>query len=133
MNEQYDRPMPNNFSGEVKKVGSTIKIHSMNASVPNQYRGHWIFSIDRADTPFKTKYTGYYGLGAVKDYRNVFHKKEQSVALQLLKENKINELITALYSCEEKIYDNYLELKYGAWNKFEAGIADDVQKIVVKP
>jgi len=49
-----------------------------------------------------------------------------------LKEKKISELVTALYSCEDKIEDDTLILKYGAWSKFEAGIADDVQRLDVK-
>ena len=61
----YDRPMPNKFNGDIRMLQSEIKITSANDKLPNSYMGHYIFNIKRADRPFRTTYTGYYGLGAV--------------------------------------------------------------------
>ena len=40
--------------------------------------------------------------------------------------------MTALYTCEEMIEENELVLKYGGWNKREAGVADDLHTIDAK-
>jgi hypothetical protein len=97
----YQAPRPNIMQGRIRRLDSEIKIHSpIDAKLPNIYQGHYIFSIDKADRPFRSTYTGYYGLGVNKNFKN---SHEGNVAYQLLKEKKIDHLVTALLSCEETI------------------------------
>lgn len=106
------------MQGRIRKLDSEIKIHSaspIDAKLPNIYQGHYIFSIDKADRPFKSTYTGYYGLGVNKNFKN---SHEGNVAYQLLKEKKIDHLVTSLYSCEEKInYTPEAELLHSRWTE----------------
>jgi len=61
--------MPNKLSGDIKEIVPDVDNNSMDIRGPYHANGHYVFSIKRADRPFKSKYTGYYGLGAVKDFK----------------------------------------------------------------
>ena len=52
-----------------------------------------------------------------------------------MKEKKIEQMLTALYSCEDSIKhdtEDWMTLKYGGFSKQEAAIADDVTKLEVR-
>jgi len=140
MDTWFKYPKPNILSGKLKKLESQIKIDSgeinpttKTADEQNIYEGHIIYSIEHADRPFRSTYTGYYGLGVNNDFN---HPHESNLAYQLLKDKKIDHLVTSLFSCEDMHVDkdkdgHYFVLKYGGFSKLEAGIVDDVAKLEV--
>ena len=118
---------PNKFEGKVQKV-PLLSLETRAEGVFNLYHNYYMFNVANADVPFKSTYTGFFGLGPSKSFDEESREK-WSVAYHMKKQNKISELVTSLYSCEETIKDDALQLKFGGWSKEEAGITDDVTKI----
>jgi hypothetical protein len=61
-----------------------------------------VFSIESVSEPFKSEYTGYYGLGPVENFEITAHDK-WSIAYEMKKRGEISNLVTALYSCKELV------------------------------